>query len=504
MALLFSSEPNGFFKSVLQAYSTLCLARYGRSIRRTDGCAKNTISKYCPQKYNQLKLLLSLILWLVGGHSAFALDDLDKAHLLGRTGFGLASARWLDYEKLSRDESVDFLLAQQRKNPITANPDFVGSDVYQKLFSGKLSKLEKKALKKSHVNKHRKELVLWWWKEMLATQSTLTERMTLFWHGHFTSDVRKAHPPFVFEQNQLFRQHGLGDFKVLLREVIKGPAMQLYLDNTKNRRGKPNENLARELLELFTLGIGHYSENDVREVARALTGWKVNKERTSMRFKKKHHDADEKTILNNTGNWGLQGVLDIVLASPRTAQFITERLWREFVSAKPDHTEVARLGKRFRESGYSIEELLKALLKSDAFWAPENRMALVKAPVELAIGAMRDYSMPDERLDAIVKLVRASGQILFYPPDVKGWRGHTAWLSTDKIVRRQTLLQKMLIWKRGQYRDNAKQLKAEVTQSITHDKRHFDHLMHHNADDSRLNVIAMLKKVLMNDLYQFK
>lgn len=434
----------------------------------------------------------------------FALDDIDTAHLLGRTGFGLTSVSWIDYENLSRDDAVDFLLAQQRKSSVTPDPDFVSSDVYQRLFSGALSKLEKQALKKKHVNKHRKELVLWWWKEMLVTQSTLTERMALFWHGHFTSDVRKVHPPFIFTQNQLFRKHGLGDFRVLLREVIKGPAMQLFLDNTKNRKGKPNENLARELLELFTLGIGHYRENDVREVARALTGWKVSKDRTSMRFKQKHHDQGKKTILKQTGQWGLQDVLNILFTSPRTAQFITEKLWREFISAKPDRAEVVRLSKLFRESNYSIEALLKALLKSDAFWARENRMALVKSPVELAIGAIRDYSVPNDKLPMMIKKVRACGQVLFYPPDVKGWRGHTAWLSTDKIVQRQALLQKMLIWKRQQYQANAKQLDAEVTHSISQDKLLFDHLMHNDTNDQSKNTIAKLKKVLMNDFYQFK
>lgn len=451
-----------------------------------------------------MRCVLCAFLLSVTCQTAYALTIDDTAHLLGRTGFGLSSAHWADYENFNREQAVDFLISQQRSASTTPEPEFVGTDVYQRMFSGELSKAEKQALKKASVRKHRSQLVRWWWAEMLATKSTLNERMVLFWHGHFTSDVRKTHVPFIYQQNLTFRKHGLGDFKVLLQEVIEGPAMQLFLDNNKNRKGKPNENLGRELLELFTLGLGHYSETDVREVARALTGWKVNKDRTTMLFRKKHHDSKSKTILQHTGTWALQDVLNILLESPRTAQFITEKLWREFVSASPDKREVKRIAEKFRSSGYSIEVLVKALLKSDAFWASENRSALVKSPVELAVGTMRDYAIPHNRLNPIIKRVGGSGQTLFFPPDVKGWRGHTDWLSTDKIVQRQAMLQKMLVWKRLEYKANAKKLSPEVERAIDRDQHYYEGLLKVSRNNKRINTISQLKEILNNDFYQFK
>ncbi len=452
-------------------------------------------------KYYSIAVTLILTM---GTRSVFALDALDTAHLLGRTGFGLASSTWSDYKNLNRDEAVDFLLGQQDTRSTIDEPTFVDSDIYQRLYSGKLSKAEKKKLRKNDVKDHRWKLAVWWWSEMLSTKSTLHERMVLFWHSHFTSDVRKTHAPFIYEQNQIFRKHGLGDYRVLLREVISGPAMQLFLDNTRNRKGKPNENLARELLELFTLGVGNYTEDDVQEVARALTGWKISKDRKATLFKTRYHDSGVKTILGKTGGWDMQDVLNILLESPKTFEFLTSKLWREFVSPKPDRAEVLRLSRLFQQSDYSIVELVRALLKSDAFWAEKNRMALVKSPVELAVGAIRDYSIPIKTLKPTIKKVTDCGQKLFYPPDVKGWRGHTAWLSTDTIVQRQALLENLLKRKKREFKRGVEKVDLEISSIISNDMRYFDRLMQNENRSRSQNSFQKLEKVLMNDFYQFK
>ncbi len=221
-----------------------------------------------------------------------------------------------------------------------------------------------------------------------------TEKMTLFWHNHFATSQKKVrYPQLMYRQNVLFRRHGLGNFATMLREVARDPAMIVFLDSATNRKGQPNENFARELMELFTLGEGHYSERDVKEAARAFTGWSIEPETGEFRFQRFQHDGGVKTVLSNTGNLNGDDVLDILLAHPRTAEFITEKLWREFVSPEPEADEVKRLARAFRQSGYDISALMRELMTLNAFYASENRAALIKSPVELMVGTMKLFDI---------------------------------------------------------------------------------------------------------------
>lgn len=218
--------------------------------------------------------------------------------------------------------------------------------------------------------------------------------MTLFWHNHFATSQKKVrYPQLMYRQNVLFRRHGLGNFATMLREVARDPAMIVFLDSATNRKGQPNENFARELMELFTLGEGHYSERDVKEAARAFTGWSIEPETGEFRFQRFQHDGGVKTVLSNTGNLNGDDVLDILLAHPRTAEFITEKLWREFVSPEPEADEVKRLARAFRQSGYDISALMRELMTLNAFYASENRAALIKSPVELMVGTMKLFDI---------------------------------------------------------------------------------------------------------------
>jgi uncharacterized protein (DUF1800 family) len=270
--------------------------------------------------------------------------------------------------------------------------------------------------------------------------------MTLFWHNHFTSSVKKVKwPALLYRQNVLLRRHALGSFRDLLFQVAKDPAMMLYLDTQTNHKNHPNENFARELFELFTLGEGHYTEEDIKEAARAFTGWHAAlRDGGRFVFNRRQHDAGLKRVLGRTGAFGGDDVLAIALDQPACATHLTTKLWREFVSDQPEPREVERLASIFRAGGYQIALLLRALLTSPEFWAPENRGVLVKSPVELIVGTLRLFQMPIKDTEVLAKYGKRLGQDLFDPPNVKGWPGGTRWITSATLLARWQLLQRGL------------------------------------------------------------
>jgi uncharacterized protein (DUF1800 family) len=220
--------------------------------------------------------------------------------------------------------------------------------------------------------------------------------------------------------------------------------MIAYLDSLQNRKGNPNENFARELLELFTLGEGHgYTEADIKEAARAFTGWSLERETATFRFRPFLHDADDKTFMGRTGRFNGTDIVEIVLQQPRVAENITEKAWREFISEQPDPAAVKRIADRFRASGYEIKTLLSELLLSPQFWAPESRVRLVRSPVELIVGSLRQFNLPMPDSRALALLGRALGQEVFNPPNVKGWPGGDTWINANTMLIREQLLRRL-------------------------------------------------------------
>jgi len=308
---------------------------------------------------------------------------------------------------------------------------------------GELSEAERKAFQREQV-RFGLEMRSWWFAEMLATDSPLTEKMTLFWHNHFVSSQQKVRfPKLLVDQNRLLRENALGNFGTLLHAIARDPAMVLYLDSAQNRRAAPNENFARELMELFTLGEGHYGEKDVKEAARAFTGWSIDRQTGNFRFYRFLHDGGDKTVLGRSGAFDGDDVLDILLAQPATAEFLTRKLWREFVSPDPDPAEVSRIAAVLRQSHYAIRPWLRALLLSPAFWAPAHRGVLVKSPVEFLLGLVEtlDVSGVDPRVLALAS--RQLGQDLFAPPNVKGWPGGDAWISSTTLLARRQMAERV-------------------------------------------------------------
>jgi uncharacterized protein (DUF1800 family) len=269
--------------------------------------------------------------------------------------------------------------------------------------------------------------------------------MTLFWHSHFATSQQKVRlAQLMYRQNALLRHEALGNFATLLHGIARDPAMLVYLDNARSHKSAPNENFAREVMELFTMGEGHYSEHDVKEAARAFTGWSLDRETGTFLRRPAWHDTGEKTLLGRTGGFDGAEVLDILLARPETAEFICAKLWKEFVSPTPDAREVKKLAGIFRDARYEMKPLLRAMLLSDAFWAPENRGTLVKSPVELVIGTLKLLDVRPMELRPAVIACATLGQNLFAPPNVKGWPGGDAWINSATLLARKQVAERLL------------------------------------------------------------
>ncbi|WP_340117574.1 DUF1800 domain-containing protein [Pelagibius sp. 7325] len=370
-----------------------------------------------------------------------ALDAAEARHLLARSGFGGSAAEIEALAPLTREEAAAAILTRAGSTAVTPPPAWEADWLPPK--RGSMSEAERLALRDTQREQGR-ELKAWWLAEMRTTPSPLTEVMTLFWHNHFTSSLAKVKAPaLLYRQNVLLRRHALGNFAALLHAIARDPAMLIYLDNASSRKGAPNENFARELMELFTLGEGRYSEADLKEAARAFTGWSLDRETDAFRFRAAWHDGGEKEILGRRGTFDGDDVIALLLDRPETAEFIVVKLWRQFVSEAPDAAEVRRLAAIFRDGGYEMKPLLAAIFTSDAFWAPENRGRLVKSPVDLVVGSLRLFDLPVNDDRDLAWLTRRLGQDLFDPPDVKGWPGGTAWITGASLLDRQTLLARL-------------------------------------------------------------
>ncbi len=347
--------------------------------------------------------------------------DLKKAgHLFRRASFG---ATWAELETAVRegpDAAIDRLL---RGGP--------GQEEFER---------ETDALAPSIARANSgAQARAWWLYRMLYTPHPLRERLTLFWHNHFaTSDRKVNNAGFMLGQYRLMYRHALGSFRTLLQEMSRDPAMMVWLDTRDSKKGNPNENYARELMELFSLGIGNYTEHDVREGARAFTGWEIRD--GAAVFNPAQHDGGAKTFLGQTGNWDGADIVRICLEQDSAAYFVAGKLYRFLVSetAPPGRELLAPLVKQFRASDYDFGALVKTVLRSNLFFSGEAYRARVKSPVDFALGIVRGL---EGRIGstALAAALEGMGQSLFYPPTVKGWDGGTAWLNGQTLLDRQNL-----------------------------------------------------------------
>lgn len=278
-----------------------------------------------------------------------------------------------------------------------------------------------------------KKLNVAWLQQMVESENQLGEKMALFWHGHFAS--RSIN---IFYQQQLIdilRTHAMGNFGTLLKEVSRSASMINFLNNNQNRKDRPNENFAREVMELFTLGIGNYTEKDVKEAARAFTGWGVTVQ-GDFSFRRARHDEGIKTFLGKTGAFGGSDILDILLEQRATATFITRKIYRFMVNEKPDDEKVRWLSDRFYSGGYNIRNLMLDIFSSDWFFDAENTGNRIKSPVELLVGIRRTLPMEIQNAQVQVILQSLLGQVLLFPPNVAGWPGGKNWIDGSSLMLR--------------------------------------------------------------------
>jgi uncharacterized protein (DUF1800 family) len=370
-----------------------------------------------------------------------ASQQLKNQHLLWRAGFGPAAEQLEDLSKYSPDQVYRGLEKASASKPeyLNAANDYLQGLVMGIGDAGRMARSEEERRKIQQSNRDGiRNLNLYWLHEMVNSRAQLREKMAFFWHGHFA--CRNLN---VFYQQGLLdiiRRNALGNFGTLLKEVSRSAAMLNFLNNQQNRKGHPNENFAREVMELFTLGRGHYTENDVKEAARAFTGWSANLKGEFV-FRRFQHDFDPKTVLGNTGNLGGEEVLDILLEQKQTARYITGKLYRFFVNEEADAGKIAWLADRFYDSGYEIGTLMRDVFTADWFYDDRNIGCRIKSPIELLAGIQRMLPMKVNQEEALLLLQRTLGQVLFYPPNVAGWPGGKNWIDSSSLMMRMRIPQ---------------------------------------------------------------
>ena len=287
-------------------------------------------------------------------------------------------------------------------------------------------------------------LALWWANRMLTTRRPLEEKLTLFWHGHFATGQNKVRDyRMMLQQNLMFRANASGRFRDLLVGLLKDPAMLVFLDNGENIKSHPNENFGRELLELFTMGVGNYSERDVREAARAFTGW--TNDVLAFKLNVEQHDAGEKTFLGRTGRLGGEEIIDTILAHPVTAEFVAAKLYHFFVREDVSPEVRAGLGRTFRDGGYQVKPLLRRIFLSKDFYSAPSIGTQIKSPVHLVVSTYRKLGLSEvPTIPDFGRMTGALGQTLFDPPNVAGWAGGRTWITPSTLVERGNLFRGVL------------------------------------------------------------
>jgi len=353
-------------------------------------------------------------------------------HLHWRSGFGLSPEEW----KLVKDQPFQNVLDQLFAQANSAgNISTAFQERIEKEFK-KLDKEERKLLLKREKELIREQNFSWLKRMADPKESALLEKMCLFWHGHFAC-VTKA-SKLASQQLKTIRKHALGNFRSFVHAMAKDVSMIRFLNNQQNRKRQPNENFTRELLELFTIGRGHYSEQDIKEAARAFTGWSSDF-KGDFKFKKRHHDFGEKTFMNKSGAFDGGDIIDMILDRPETAEFITRKVYRFFVSETVDERLVSQLAKRFYNSNYDIKDLMYTIFSSDWFYNPALIGNQIKSPVVLLAGIMRSLQVRFDNANPVLFIERALGQILFKPPNVAGWAGGKNWIDNSTLMLRLNL-----------------------------------------------------------------
>lgn len=347
-------------------------------------------------------------------------DRSRVAHLLRRAGFGATPAELASYTALGYAGALDRLLnySQVDNSALTAQ-----------IAPLQLDPSDPNARKQIEPAKYL------WLNRMLYTQRPLEEKMTLFWHNHFaTANSKVANALLMQQQIQLFRDTAMGNFETLLQNVTRDPAMLIWLDNAQNRKNAPNENYAREVMELFTVGIGNYTDDDVKQGARAFTGYTLDKNRQFV-FNPATHDAGPKTFLGQTSNFDANDILGVLVRHPATARRLTTQLFEYFAYPNPDSGTIDRLASTYTSSGFNIGAVVRDIFTGPEFLSAPNFHGQVKQPADYVVGALKELNVQNVGPD-ITQHLRRMGQDILNPPDVSGWKGGADWINSSTLFER--------------------------------------------------------------------
>jgi hypothetical protein len=382
-----------------------------------------------------------------GGLKTISESDWSYArarHLLYRAGFGGTPDEVARLHAMGPHRAVQHLVYYSRipapDIPFTATLPEPPQAYERRLPASEQNKIN--ARRQTLENQQLQGIRTWWLKRMVESPRPLQEKLTLFWHGHFACEYETVlNSYFMYQQNQMFREHAAGSFRALLHGLVHDATMLRYLNNDTNVKGHPNENLAREIMELFALGLDQgYTEFDIREAARALTGYTYDYRTAQFRFTHARHDTGDKTIFGQTGPWTGDDLVELLLRQPHTARFIARKLFTFFAHENPDADTVEKLAAVLRVNNYDLGPMLENLFLSEEFYSPRAMGTQIKGPVQLVVGALRELGVKDASYAPIINSLRIMGQDLLQPPNVKGWDGGRTWINANRVFVRYNVM----------------------------------------------------------------
>jgi uncharacterized protein (DUF1800 family) len=360
-------------------------------------------------------------------------SDQQIAHLLRRAGFGAAPGEIATYSALGLDGAVDRLINFQHISNAAMDQRIAAANFDFNTPQGNLQ---------------------WWLARMTYSAHPLEEKMTLFWHGLLTSSFRKVGGKrgfqFLKQNNDFLRQHIFARFDDILAGITIDPAMLIWLDGNNSRAGAPNENFGREQMELFSMGVGNYTQTDIEQSARALTGWRVSPLLGKAVFVPKQHDNGQKTFLGQTGNFDYKDIARIICAQAVTAKFLAMRLWRFFAYVNPSDADLQPLIDAYHNNNHSIGAMMRALLTSSAFYSAQAYRARIKSPVEFVVGAFRNLGLGGiEQSRPVLNALEVMGELPYDPPNVAGWPGDQSsgnWINTGAWMTRVNAINTLVVY----------------------------------------------------------
>jgi uncharacterized protein (DUF1800 family) len=384
----------------------------------------------------------------------------EAAHLLNRAGYGGSPRAVRAFHELGREGAVASLLEPKEGPAAFPSPEWTAPEVAERNYKERIASqrelqrslrtMEPEAAdrarrlgRQKYQQESRRQMVEaqgWWFRRMARTEAPLVERMTLFWHDHFATSAQKVRDPvLIFRQNELFRRHALGNFKELATAIVMDPAMMLYLDTQNSRKGRPNENFAREVMELFTLGEGNYSEDDIREAAKAFTGYQIDRATGRVTHNRRQWDDSEKTVFGETGEFDGRQVMEVLFKQDAAARMLPKKLWEHFVAENPSEELVDGLAARFASHDFQVGPLLREIFLAEEFYAEPVMRSQIKSPIQYLVQLLKQLEVETPPPGFPVTGQQQLGQVLFMPPNVAGWDSGKAWINTNTLLARYNL-----------------------------------------------------------------